>query len=283
MPWKLFGKFRSVSQRPRTETLSLEVEGPIGETSDSSREPVKNPPRGRGRHLGPLVKRCQHSTMTPITQPSCGKLFECSRCKQLPNFGMIYACTVDEDRVMFDRYSRNPNSLVYDEIGRLFAKEMSLGPNGPDVRSKSAFRVVEEMTPEQQMSYTPEQLRKLVEQREQVLDSLAKAREANQSGHDKKLYGADTYPFNKRPWVPSPDASCSYKLCLNCLCLQRKAREKIYISLDAVLRGAISPALIVGCSSGFERTRLVVDVNVVRTIGCLPVPMVGDSFPGPSF
>ncbi|KAL1839444.1 hypothetical protein VTJ49DRAFT_1514 [Mycothermus thermophilus] len=279
MPRKPFGHAQLAVQGPLNERLPFDAEGSIGETLDGIRVPPKKPSLEKGVYLGPLAKRCQHSTMSPITQPPRGKPFECSRCRQVPESGIMYACTVDEDRAMFDQYSRDPDSFIYDDIGRRFAKEMSLGPNGPDVRSRNASSIVEEMTPEQRTSYTPEQLHKLIEQRQQVrvLDSLTKAREANKPGHNKKLYGPDTYPFDDRPWVPSPGATCSYKLCLYCLCLRRKTRDKTYISLDAVLKGTISPTLAVGYSFSLERSRPVADVNVVRNIGCRPVPMPKES------
>jgi hypothetical protein len=105
---------------------------------------------------------CDHSAMAVIYRED----FRCSSCGRLSPFGWLYRCVADTDPLLLGARDKG-DPVAFDDIGRQFADQMSLGKFGPDRRSKED-NILDEMSPEQFCSYTPEQLDTLLSQRENV-------------------------------------------------------------------------------------------------------------------
>lgn len=103
-----------------------------------------------------------------------------------------------------------------------------------------------------------------------MIDTIARERSP-----DHPLYKPNPTPFiwpdGNRPWLPAVRYECQYRVCERC---RPDAPEKSWLSLDAVLKGDISPTLATGYSFSFERARPLADPHVVRNLGCRPAPLV---------
>jgi hypothetical protein len=90
--------------------------------------------------------------------------FRCSLCGRESPLGWLYRCVADRDPLILEARDKG-KPVVFDDIGVQFADQMSLGKFGPDRRS-GEDSILDEMSPEQLCSYTPEQLDILLSQRE---------------------------------------------------------------------------------------------------------------------
>lgn len=71
------------------------------------------------------------------------------------------------------------------------------------------------------------------------------------------------------PWVPNPEHECRYMVCPSC---RPGAADRSYLSLDGVAKGEIQPTSAVGYGFHIMGERPVVDADILRSIGCRPVP-----------
>lgn len=74
--------------------------------------------------------------------------------------------------------------------------------------------------------------------------------------------------------MPSQRLECQYKVCHRC---HRHGQDKSWVSLDGVLKGEVLPTVAVGFSFSYMCARPVADANLVKNLGCRPVPLVSSS------
>ncbi|KAL2020381.1 hypothetical protein VTK56DRAFT_8510 [Thermocarpiscus australiensis] len=209
----------------------------------------------------PWEPTCHHSTMATLYQDA----YECESCGEWSKFGFLYCCTVDRDPLILG--AKNAGYRVtFDELGRFFADQMTLGKFGPDARSQQ-YSLLKEMSVEQMRSYTPQQLTLLLSQRENVHKVIADERErAKQSWYPEGL----KFPYDSRPWMPDHRYECQYRVCHWC---HPSGRDKSWLSLNAVLNGDILPTAAMGFSYSYFRVRPCLDADVLKNIGYRPVPL----------
>ncbi|KAH6625073.1 hypothetical protein B0J18DRAFT_201632 [Chaetomium sp. MPI-SDFR-AT-0129] len=228
----------------------------------------------RYRRPDVVMPDCKHSSMAIIYNSP----FPCMRCGRVPLCGMLYRCVVDREPLIIDA-SDSEIPVTYDDIGRKFTEEMSLGKFGPDVRSE-ALSVMTEKSLEQRKSYTPEQVYTLITQRENVHKTIADERE--HLGLTDGFPARYNYPHDDQPWLPRRDFECQYKACMTCHSI---GRQKSWVSLDGVLNGDILPTVATGFSSSPTRRRPVGDAGLIKDLGCsaIPFPRIDpEPSPGPN-
>ena len=179
--------------------------------------------------------------------------------------------------------------FLADGISLGFSDEMTLGRYGPAARWEK-YSFLKEITQEQMCTYTPEQIATILSQRDDVrscdpppgvskrpfADRETKVthaidRERRFSGNKVYNYTRHKFPDDSKPWMPEPALECQYKVCQDCHCL---GKDKSWVSLDAVLHGDILPTVATGFSFRHMGFRPFADVEIVKTIGYLPVPLV---------
>ncbi|KAK3313748.1 hypothetical protein B0H66DRAFT_359793 [Apodospora peruviana] len=207
--------------------------------------------------------RCTHSMVTRVY----GHDLACDRCKRPAQFGWLYRCTMDREALIMDARAKG-QQVAFDEIGNAFAKEMTLGKYGPDIRREpGAF--FNEITPEQLSSYTRDQVDTILEQRANVQRKIAEDRSRPTDHPTCNEYGLK-YPDDNRPWMPDEKYECAQKFCHHC---NYVGHDKAMLGLNAVLKGEIKPSLATGFAFNLKRSRPIADPEIVRKIGYRPVPM----------
>lgn len=187
------------------------------------------------------------------------------------------------------------NQTAFDQVGRHFEEKMSLGKFGADARS-DAHNVISDMSAEQRSSYTPNQLSTLLSQRQNVRLSPASmylsrlfqhvqlrdviAKERSQVNSHAPYSARENYPDDHRPWMPDRKHECKVMACHRCY---RLGRQKSWAGLDAVVKGDVLPNIATGYSFSLMGARPVVDAEVVKNIGCRPVPLVRSSIPAEDY
>ncbi|KAI1107195.1 hypothetical protein F4804DRAFT_329484 [Jackrogersella minutella] len=155
----------------------------------------------------------------------------------------------------------DPYVVSFDLLGASFAKNLSMRPRGPENRSdKLSF--FSEITQEQLRSYTPDQIRTILAQREHVLEVATKssALTAPPPGFE--------HLNNTKPWVPSEFEECQFKCCPRC---RPSVVSRTYLGIDEIVKGDIPPSAAVGF--GFSRAgRPVIHPDRLENIGLRAVP-----------
>ncbi|KAL2195472.1 hypothetical protein P885DRAFT_40851 [Corynascus similis CBS 632.67] len=205
------------------------------------------------------MQSCSHTTMAVIYSR-----LKCMRCGQKPPLGILYRCVTDTEPLIHDA-NRRGAPVAFDEIGRRFSEKPTLGKFGADAR-RDAVNVLTELPTEQLSSYTLEQLDELISRRENVI-----ANERQRVGHRTPLSARDKYPHDDKPWVPDGELECRHMVCPAC---HRIGREKSWVSLDTVLNGDVLPHVATAYSFSFMGSRPVCDAEIVKNIGCQPLPSV---------
>lgn len=78
------------------------------------------------------------------------------------------------------------------------------------------------------------------------------------------------FDFSK-PWIVGANEICQYMVCPSC---RPSAADRAYLSLDAVAKGEILPTAAAGYGFHIQGKRPVVDAEILKGIGCRPVPLV---------
>lgn len=90
-------------------------------------------------------------------------------------------------------------------------------------------------------------------------------------------YGIDSASCSigfQKPWLCTPQEECQYRVCQNC---RPGCADRAFLSLNAVANGEVLPTAAAGYSFHLLGQRPVVDANVLKNIGCRPVPLVSSS------
>ncbi|KAI2468578.1 hypothetical protein F4781DRAFT_443441 [Annulohypoxylon bovei var. microspora] len=187
---------------------------------------------------------CTHLTMT--------RLYD-------PNLGWLWRCTTDRELLIEDAISKG-RPVSFDLISASFAGNLGVRPRSPESRSdKLSF--FSEITPEQFRSYTPDQIRIILEQREHVLNVASEA-----SSSTEPPPGFE-YMKSTKAWIPAEYEECQFKCCVTC---RPSATSRSYLNIDEVVNDAIPPTTAIGFS--FQRCgRPIIHPSRLENIGLRPV------------
>lgn len=78
----------------------------------------------------------------------------------------------------------------------------------------------------------------------------------------------------RKSWVPLDKEECRFTVCHVC---RSSNQERSRVSLDAVLNGDALPSVVTGFAFSHLGERPVGDVEIVKNLGCRPIPIVSDS------
>ncbi|KAI1094491.1 hypothetical protein F5B19DRAFT_499462 [Rostrohypoxylon terebratum] len=178
--------------------------------------------------------------------------------------GWLWRCTTDRELLIEDAITKG-RPVSFDLIGASFVNNLFTRPRSPETRSdKLSF--LSEITSEQLSTYTPDQIRTILGQREHVLNVAN-----GESATTEAPPGFGNLPHTK-PWVPSEYDECQFKSCARC---RPSAESRSYLNLDEVANGHIPPTAAIGF--GFHLTgRPVIHPSRLENIGLRAVPMPKD-------
>jgi hypothetical protein len=219
----------------------------------------------------------------------------CQLCRQPGRWGWLYRCTQDRDEIIENNYLQgedvgpahqlfpivtDPHDQVSIDVDgqKLFLDYKARKRSPAERTNKLSF--LGELTPEQMRSYTPAQIAIILEQRENVQNTIQKDRAAKNVSTlflrlrlpTKSAQAAVHSSLeHEKPWVPTEDHECQYKVCGFC---RPGCDNRTYVSLNAVLAGEIPPAVAAGF--GFEPlgARPVCKAQIVVNMGLRPNPLV---------
>ncbi|CAH0044118.1 unnamed protein product [Clonostachys solani] len=236
---------------------------------------------------------CTHLTMTRLY----GFEFVCDACRRPGPFGWVYCCTQDREVMIESAVAAGcPIKQYFDGLGEYWSSKLRIRAGSAEARA-DPLSLFDELTPQQMSQYRPEQIQTLLRQRE----SVSKFRQCwevsvphRSSGIDlrtEKVRNATSRdnlrrnpmsnhqifePYqdaiflgteNPRPWVPSLEHECRYMICPLC---RPSAADRSFLSLDGVAKGEVQPTSAVGFGFHGMGERPVVNVDVLRSIGCRP-------------
>jgi hypothetical protein len=127
-----------------------------------------------------------------------------------------------------------------------------------------------ELDPAQLSTYSAAQIEIILKQRDELHKNI-RSTLLQTSIHQDERRRTSLALFDK-PWVPAAREECQYKVCPFC---RQNGSDRAYLSLNGTADDDISPSAAVGFGFHMMGERPVVDVRIVRDIGCRPVPLVG--------
>lgn len=156
------------------------------------------------------------------------------------------------------------------------SSKMEVRPRSPAARA-DRLSFLDEITPEQYLTYQPHQVQKVLRQREGVHFAIAQdtLHEALDSSPPKQSVNgrASAAPStdSSKSWLPLKEHECRYQVCPFC---RPGAADRSFLSLTGVANGVIQPTSAVGYGFHLMGERPVVDAEVLKSIRCRPVPLV---------
>ncbi|KAK6822927.1 hypothetical protein PG987_014472 [Apiospora arundinis] len=224
---------------------------------------------------------CTHTTMT--------RLYE-------PNFGWLYRCTQDREFMIEDQMEKG-RPVSFDLFGASFLdRKPAPSPRGPASRS-DPLNFLTEITVDDLRTYTPQQIKTILEQREHVslpvspscsgchvsnwvqLHEVLERQQrlipgrsyyypslgTRRKGDPPSGFGfpaCASLPNVDKPWVVSEGMSASSSAVM----------PRASLSLDGIVKGDIPPTAISGFGFHLQGSRPLVDAEVVQNIGYRAVP-----------
>ncbi|KAL7818008.1 hypothetical protein V8C44DRAFT_210431 [Trichoderma aethiopicum] len=225
-----------------------------------------------GLHRRPIFEpQCTHATMTRIYSPS----LLCSHCHYPGPSGWLYQCTQDREDLIEHAVARG-EFISMDQVGCQLAPLMGIRKGSAAAR-EDRLSFLSEISQEQLAQYRPDQVARILRQREnvQLIIQQDKVRK-NSAAILSRLahpYGIDSASCSiglQKPWLCTPQEECQYRVCQNC---RPGCADRAFLSLNAVANGEVPPTAAAGYSFHLLGQRPVVDANVLKNIGCRPVPM----------
>ncbi|KAK5994582.1 hypothetical protein PT974_05061 [Cladobotryum mycophilum] len=214
--------------------------------------------------------QCTHLTMTRLYSPE----LLCASCHRPGPFGWLYQCTQDRDDSLEHAATRGDLSNM-DQLGCFLTSKMGIRQGSPAAR-EDPLSFFNEVTQEQMAHYKPDQIAKILKQRENV--QLVIQREKirmnsaailNRLTHPSAVEAPPCHHDFQKPWLRSPHEECQYRVCFRC---RSSCADRAYLSLNAVAKGEILPTAAAGYGFHILGDRPVLDANVVMNLGCRPVP-----------
>ncbi|CAG9942057.1 unnamed protein product [Clonostachys rosea f. rosea IK726] len=185
---------------------------------------------------------CTHLTMTRLH----GFEFVCDACRRPGPFGWVYCCTQDRE-VMIESAVAAGCPQYFDDLGEYWSSKLRIRKGSAEARA-DPLSLFDELTPQQMSQYRPDQIQTILRQRESV---------------NAIFPGTE----NPRPWVPSLENECRYMVCPLC---RPSAADRSFLSLDSVAKGEVQPTSAVGFGFHGLGERPVMNVDILRSIGCRP-------------
>ncbi|CAH0018188.1 unnamed protein product [Clonostachys rhizophaga] len=226
---------------------------------------------------------CTHLTMTRLH----GFEFLCDACRRPGPFGWVYCCTQDRE-VMIESAVAAGCPQYFDDLGEYWSSKLRIRRGSAEARA-DPLSLFDELTPQQMSQYRPDQIQTILRQRESVMFVLLRSSRIDLRA--EKVRNAITRdnlrrnPFsnyqifepyqdtiflgteNPRPWVPSLENECRYMVCPLC---RPSAADRSFLSLDSVAKGEVQPTSAVGFGFHGLGERPVMNVDILRSIGCRP-------------
>jgi hypothetical protein len=193
----------------------------------------------------------------------------CAHCHRHGDLGWIYRCSQDLEAFLLDVHQKGTD-IAFDEIGTMFTSAMSLGKFGPDRRA-DPYALLQEMTPQQMRTYTPEQIATLLRQREEVRKATSAVTPEQEALRAFTPTRDQAEEAERKPWVVRQGEECRYQICHTCY---RGGQDKAVLSLNSVLAGDIPPSAATAWTFRDMGSRPVVDAETVGRAGTRAVPLV---------
>ncbi|KPM39909.1 hypothetical protein AK830_g6640 [Neonectria ditissima] len=166
---------------------------------------------------------------------------------------------------------------AFDELGQVLTEELGVRKRSPAAREdKLCF--LSEITPAQMAEYRPDQVAKILRQREngQLQNVIERERLKKNSavllgplrqtnGIDERSQDAN---YSSR-WICADDEECQYKVCPFC---RPSYADRSVLRLNAAADGELSPTAATGFGFHVLGERPVVDANILKRIGLRPPP-----------
>ena len=166
---------------------------------------------------------------------------------------------------------------TFDEVGREMTVQLKERKRGPKARYHE-LSFFDEVSPAQLNSYTPEKLKAILIQREDVQRIAKQDIESAilRHGFENNCGEMVCDPLTNStvedsPWLTNHTKPCEYTICPRC---RPGAADRTWLSLDGVLGGDIAPTAAVGYGFHVMGYRPVVDADILRTIGDREDPAV---------
>lgn len=166
-------------------------------------------------------------------------------------------------------------SATFDDIGQALTKLVKPRPRGPEERSDS-FAFFKEIDAEQMRHYTPDQIKIILQQRENVKAVVKRDMAKRQAAADLKRARAiqegtvDDYFENtwqeieqKKPWITRVEDQCTHTICPAC---RPSSIDRVYISLDGVADGHVPATAAAGYGFHIFGQRPVYDAHLVANL-----------------
>ncbi|KAL7946775.1 hypothetical protein V8C42DRAFT_343707 [Trichoderma barbatum] len=199
----------------------------------------------------------------------------CSHCRYPGPSGWLYQCTQDREDLIEHAVARG-DFISMDEVGSQLTQMMSIRKGSPAAR-EDRLSFFQEINQGQLAKYRPDQVAHVLRQRENVQLVIQRDKVRKNSiailSRLAEPYGLDSASCNigfQKPWLCNPQEECQYRVCQNC---RPGCADRAFVSLNAVANGEVPPTAAAGYSFHLLRERPVIDANVLRDIGCRPVPL----------
>ncbi|KAL7918301.1 hypothetical protein ACQKWADRAFT_304477 [Trichoderma austrokoningii] len=230
----------------------------------------KNAPPGLYRQ-STFQPQCTHATMTRIYSPS----LLCSSCRYPGPSGWLYQCTQDREDLI-EHAVKQGEFVNMDHIGCQLTPMMGVRKGTPAAR-EDRLSFFKEISQKQLASYQPDQIAKILRQRENVQLAIQRDKiQKNSAAILSRLaqpYGLDGASCGigfQKPWLCSPQEECQYRVCQIC---RPGCADRAFLSLNAIADGEVPPTAAAGYSFHLLGQRPVVDARYLLNMGCRPVPL----------
>lgn len=158
--------------------------------------------------------------------------------------------TFDNNHVL----TTSQETLPGDEVGEMFSQQLNTPTRGAAAR-QDMLSPLNEMSPEQILTYTAPQLARILRQHEDAVNNAITDR-----------HGGFLPLGNEKPYVVPQREECKTTLCPGCG-RGGMAEEQSYLSIGGVLNNDFPPTASVGYGFRPLGGRPIADANIVRNLG----------------
>ncbi|KEY68995.1 hypothetical protein S7711_03302 [Stachybotrys chartarum IBT 7711] len=214
-----------------------------------------------------FLPQCTHLTMTRVYDNQA----LCVTCNRPGPIGWLYQCTQDTEETL-ERAAARGEQIHIDELGYHFVSKLDIRARSPAAR-QDKLSFFNEISQDQMASYRPDQIAQIIQQRENVHTKIKQEKDQAQSvaliariGHLTGLH----HRFQTSSFGHTVSKECQYQVCPNC---RPSAADRAYLSLDAIVKGEVPPTAAVGYGFHVMGERPVMNAEIIKHIGYLPVPL----------
>ncbi|KAE9370370.1 hypothetical protein N431DRAFT_509478 [Stipitochalara longipes BDJ] len=214
---------------------------------------------------------CTHLTMTRLYTNE----YRCSMCLRIGSMGWIYRCTQDRE-LLIEEDMEHGREEKLDKLCDIFDRSTAPRKRGPAARLLP-MSFFQENSDEALDSYSPTQLKTILEQRAHANDLASRS--------DPDLFQSNTpfpilvnplfpnpdiipqtpsTPKSSKPWLPLREGECQFKVCQSC---RPTCEIRSYLSLNGIANNDIPPTAITGFGFNLAKKRPVALVKYVKNLG----------------